>query len=303
VPHGVQTDKEKLGFADHLLDLRWKKGKDLWLAMPTQADFSSEVRSHEEKAIHFQELIKSANVILGNDDEISRVFTTKFERDRVLKIISERGITDDDLNRTKENPDPIATLIEAHKLTVDEVKQFNFLNKSVIAETAFARLQHTLDTQNAMEIAKLHGKWKGNTQQVAFISRGADKDAMIFTAHEPPVPVTPLPDPPGIKINTLGAGDTSFAGFLAAYEKLARQEDGHCRKLSEDDLKTCGNMAMRLANENLKHDAARVPNPREAIRQSDPVLYERVLVGLKRAWSKVIGNEPESTWAKGATGG
>lgn len=67
---GSLWQKLHWGFADKLLDLRWKHHKELWLALPTHAEFG------EEKAGHFQWLLTSANVVMGNEEELARIYHT-----------------------------------------------------------------------------------------------------------------------------------------------------------------------------------------------------------------------------------
>ncbi len=67
---GSLWQKMDWNFADRLLDMRWKNNKELWLALPTNAKFGN------DNAKHFQYLITSSNVVLGNDKELARIYQT-----------------------------------------------------------------------------------------------------------------------------------------------------------------------------------------------------------------------------------
>jgi sugar/nucleoside kinase (ribokinase family) len=52
------------------MDERWKQDKQLWLTLPTQADFG------KQNADLFQRLIRSADVVLSNESELMRTYDT-----------------------------------------------------------------------------------------------------------------------------------------------------------------------------------------------------------------------------------
>lgn len=67
---GSLWQKFDSSFSDKLLDMRWKNNKELWLTLPTNAKFG------EENAGRFQYLLSSANMVLGNGNELSRIYHT-----------------------------------------------------------------------------------------------------------------------------------------------------------------------------------------------------------------------------------
>lgn len=204
---GGYQDESKLGFADKLLNQRWKLGKDLWLALPTHAKFG------EEKAGHFQWLIESSNLVLGNDEELSRVYHTNGNADAALHALQ------------------------------DTFKKEMLVKK-----------------RNHPE----HGEipWTGKTSQVAFITRGKEGAAIVTKDDIEYVPAGAI-DPKEIK-NTLGAGDTSFAGFAAGYLKGLPH-------------KTSAHIAMTLATEKLKVNGPRLADPAQSLHDASPRLASEVL--------------------------
>lgn len=92
-------------------------------------------------------------------------------------------------------------------------------------------------------------------RQMGFITLG-EEGAAVVTREEI---IYVLPRAPEKIVNTVGAGDTAFAGFAAGY-------------LCGLPPKACGEMAMALAGEKLKINEARLPDPKAALRQAAPHL-------------------------------
>ncbi len=120
-------------------------------------------------------------------------------------------------------------------------------------ETALRRMQQELEHHKVLE-------WEGKPQRrkpVAFVTRGKEP-AAIITAHEP-IKYVPTVIKQEEIVNTLGAGDTSFAGFLA----------GHISGL---ELEQSAHLAMVLAGEKLKVNGPRIDDPRAALEKASPDL-------------------------------
>ncbi len=174
-------------FADRLIALREKHDKELWLTLPTHTKFS------DGKPGLFPQLIPLANLVLGNEEELLRIYNTGIE-------------------------------------------------------------QALRELQKEFRKDALKGK-RQRREQAAFITR-EDKGAAVVTKDDIRY-IEALP-PPTIA-NTLGAGDTAFAGFAA----------GHLAGLTLEDS---ANIAMALACEKLKFNSARLHDPKGAIPQFMPVL-------------------------------
>jgi sugar/nucleoside kinase (ribokinase family) len=84
-------------------------------------------------------------------------------------------------------------------------------------------------------------------RQVGFITLG-NEGAAVVTANDIIYVKAAQVD----VANTLGAGDTAFAGFAAGYLKHLSPE-------------TCAQIAVALAGENIKVEGPRIPKPREAL--------------------------------------
>ncbi|MCE2927565.1 MAG: carbohydrate kinase family protein [Rickettsiales bacterium] len=254
--HNGHAEEHALGFADKLMKYRWSLGKELWFALPTQQNYGTIKRSHHDKAAHFRHVMAESNVILGNSEELARAYTYDNEYEDIARIIKERGITAADLKQDDANPDPIARLVEQEKLTADEVRRYDFMNHSVQAQTAFERLQQTLAKEPLLAASKddKHhgGAWKGSTNQVAFITCGKQGSVVITkdgTQHFPAAVI----HKDEIK-NTVGAGDTAFAGFLTGY-------------IHKEPYADCAKMASELACAKLRHNGATLPDPKAVFRQ------------------------------------
>ncbi len=209
---GSLWEKLDHDFADKLLELRWNHRKDkkqLWLALPTHAKFG------EEKADMFNWLIPSANLILGNGEELSRIYKTS------------------DTN-----------------VALQKLKQ-TFEEHPVLRNEGFDK------------------------EQVAFITLG-ERGAAIVTKDKIKY-VSPRDIKPEEVVNTLGAGDTAFAGFIAGYIKELPHE-------------ASAEIAMALANQKLRHNGPRLDNPLSSLHKASPYLADLVLdasrspvgVGVKR---------------------
>jgi sugar/nucleoside kinase (ribokinase family) len=173
-------------FTDRLLDLCSKHGSELWLAMPTHARFG------RDKGDHFLQAVCGASVVLGNEEELARIYQTT-------------------------------------------------------PQEALGRLQAALDRKE---------------KPVGFITRG-DKGAYVVTAEG-----VDAVDSASIRkeaiVNTLGAGDISFAGFVAGYLK----------KLPH---LVSAQIAMALAGEKLKINGPRLPDPRATLQRARPDLAKQIL--------------------------
>ncbi|MEK6746094.1 MAG: carbohydrate kinase family protein [Pseudomonadota bacterium] len=192
-------------FPDKLVTQRWDNKhdkKELWLALPTHAKFG------EENAKKFQWLIPSANLILGNMEELARIYQVSHNNPEALK-----------------------------------------------------KLQQTFN--NEQHVLRDNGYTKG---QVAFITL-EDQGAAIVTKDKIEFVNTRDIKPEEI-INTLGAGDTAFAGFAAGYLKGLPHQ-------------TSAEIAMALANQKLRHNGPRLNDPQEALKQSSPYLASLVLSDAK----------------------
>lgn len=188
---------QKLGsnFPDKIMNECWKKGKELWLALPTHAKFG------KEKADLFQWLVPSANLILGNDDELARIYKTTPE---------------DALNKLHET----------------------FKHNKILEKKGMAR-----------------------RRQVGFITMGEYGAAVV--TEDGVIQIDPLAvNPENIK-NTVGAGDTAFAGFALGYLK------GLPHDIS-------AKVAMTLAGEKLRYNQARLPEPKAILAYLMPSIHQQL---------------------------
>ncbi len=195
-------------FTDKLLDLRAKHKKELWLALPTHAQFGA------DKKDHFEWLLPSSNVVMANIGELARV----------------TGI--------------VGSKVEEKDITpAQRAEALNILQQAF--QEHFHDKHHFID----------------NKQQVGFITMGKEGAAVV--TYDKIEYVQAAKDPEG-KINTLGAGDTSFAGFLA----------GHVQGLPP---KECAEIAMELAGAKLKVNGPRLRDPQMALHHQAPELAEKLL--------------------------
>lgn len=166
-------------YADTLLRKCRAQKKELWLALPTYPKFG------EEKAGLFQELIRNSKLVLGNEEELARIFGGD-------------------------------------------------------AESAMKKLQN-------------------EPGHIVFITRSGKGATVLADGQSwqiPPPPATSI-------VNTLGAGDTAFAGFAAGYLKKLPPE-------------TCAKIAVALAGEKLKVDGARLADPKAALQSAAPELAKLI---------------------------
>lgn len=193
------TEKKEI-FADRLLTLRWKHHKQLWLSLPTGAEFG------EESAGRFRYLIPSANVVLSNIEELERIFKLPSgSQEQALKSLQ------------------------------------GLLQETVLPKHGF------------------------DEQPVAFITLGKEGAAIVKAGHIEYIQPAKV-DPKAIK-NTLGAGDTAFAGFLA----------GHLKGL---DNTASAKMAMELAGAKIcEEHGPRLKNPQATLQRVLPHLADQMYRG------------------------
>jgi sugar/nucleoside kinase (ribokinase family) len=204
---GSLWEKFDRSLPDTFLAKRWKQNKEIWLALPTHAKFSDQMQPD-----NYRFLIPSADVLLGNSEELMRIYETKNLDDAVKRLQSDLGKRDD--IRAREGLPP------------------------------------------------------RKREATAFISNGGDGAIAITPTRIERVDAIPLHE----KGNYfLGAGDTSYAGFLA----------GHIAGLS---LKESAEMAMELASAKIKYNSARIPDPGPAHEM------EKGNYRSKRLWEKVQAN-------------
>lgn len=128
-------------------------------------------------------------------------------------------------------------------------------------DQALQKLQDTFRAHRASDRLEKIGQL-----QVGFITRG-EKGAAVVTREKihliDPVAINPK----DIK-NTVGAGDTAFAGFLM----------GQLRGLPHE---ISAQIAMTLAAEKLKINQARLPSPKQALKTAMPALYSQLYESQK----------------------
>lgn len=154
------------------------------------------------------------------------------------------------------------------KFGEENSERFKFLlpSASIILanDEELARIYKTDDRDNALKLLQqdIENSKSAPNHQLAFITRG-DQGAVLVTKkgniNEKGIkhyPITPRND--GIK-NTLGAGDTAFAGFLT----------GHLLNMSPDDSVR---LAMTLAAAKLREEGPRLADPLSTLRKDFPGL-------------------------------
>ena len=193
-------------FVNKLTDLRFKNQKELWLALPTHAKFG------EENANLFQFIIPSANVILGNKEELDRIYKNSQE-------------VDGDLHR-----DSIHALRDVLEKSKDFFKEKGW--KSYRQPVALI----TNDTNPAYIITG-----SGNPSE-DYLTRGITK-----------IDVKKIEDKD--IVNKLGAGDTSFAGFLTGLIKNRTNAEA-------------AELAMLMAGEKVREEGPRLVDPRGTLRKA-----------------------------------
>lgn len=137
---GSLWQKIDRAFADRLLELRWKQGKQLWLALPTHAPADDKMREH------FQYIIPSADVVLSNGEELMHVYGKNQLQDALVAL--QDAFRQDVLHaRSKRGQVGFITLDRdgAAVVTKDQVirippyiQQKEIVNKVGAGDTAFA---------------------------------------------------------------------------------------------------------------------------------------------------------------------
>ena len=199
---GSLWEKFDREFSNRVLEQRWKQGKELWLALPTRAKFGV-----EEKTM-FQAIIPTANVVLANMAELSRI----------AGLIDE-GTDEKDITADQKQ--------EALK-KLQQAFQNDFQGKSKLPN---------MDRQVGFITDAAHG---------AYV---VTKDKIVHVDAIPPEKIE----------NTVGAGDTAFAGFMYGYLKGRSHE-------------TSAKIGMALASEKLKLNGARLPDPAATLKETMPHL-------------------------------
>ncbi len=119
-------------------------------------------------------------------------------------------------------------------------------------EDALRRMQVVFSDTKKSDLMK-------SREQIGFITAGKD-GAFVVTAHE----IGAVPAASDIKIvNSLGAGDTSYAGFMAGM-------------ITGRGPIESAELAMVLAAEKLKTDGPTIPNPRSALTKTVPHIAARL---------------------------
>lgn len=194
---GSMWEKFDEAVPDKIMHERWNAdAKEIWLALPTHAKFRDNMPPER-----YRKLIPSADVVLGNIEELKRIY---------------------------------------------ETEDFG---------AAIAKLQEALrarDTVLAREFKSPHAK-----EPIGFITRGAEGATVVTKDRTYDVSASdlsrlPRGDDGKPIIFELGAGDSSYAGFLAA----------HMAGLSPEQ---CGTLGMQVAGAKLQFNSARMPDPREAV--------------------------------------
>ncbi len=187
---GSLWEKFDKSFPDRLLTLRWLYNKELWLTLPTHEEFA------RNNAKRFKELVCSANVVLGNAQELANIY--------------KQGSLAMDLQELQKG------LIEAQKVFKDENQHFS-------------------------------------RNPVALITNDKEPAYVVTTDSISQVGVKPVEDKD--VVNKLGAGDTTFAGFLA----------GHIKRLKPEES---AEVAMALGREKVLSPGARLEDPKQALRNT-----------------------------------
>jgi alpha-glucosidase len=114
---GSITEKFGQTLTDEILRLRWKYKKELILALPSHAKYGP----HDAET--FKNLIKSANVIVGNDLEFCRTYGMKdvqrpISDSQMLRVTEniQKALSEDVLfnNDMPSSPEPVALITRGH---------------------------------------------------------------------------------------------------------------------------------------------------------------------------------------------
>ena len=216
-------NKQQVGddmtIADKLLELRWPKNKEVWLALPTHAKFSDAMPP--DKYCWF---ITSSDLVLGNQEELMRIYETG-----------------------------------------DLEKALNMLQEGLRARDRI-RAEHGLPAREK--------------EAMAFITLG-EQGAIVVTPHKRERVVKPVPPSGEEKLFLLGAGDNSFAGFLAGYI-------GGLLPVA------AAQFGMEIAGAKMKYDSPRIPDPKTAVigngaSRSAEALYNRIQEKLASSIGSALG--------------
>ncbi len=200
---------------DHIMDLRWKHGKQLVLALPTTA-FQPD---------YFEWALNSANIILSNADELG--YIVQCEVNKYTAILEN---IDDSRAKGKVIPD-------------EHVAKIKALRKAEV-DKSLSRLQNQLKSA----IPVINGNFP-DQEQVAFITDGGN-GAYTITANE--IIHVDIHPRKFVK-NTLGAGDTSYAGFLVGKLLLGLDNEQSAK------------LAMALAAAKVQENGPTLAQPIEAL--------------------------------------
>jgi len=221
VMQGSQWEKMAPSVADRMVALRLQAGKEdkkrlqnggheLWLALPTHAKFG------QDNAERFKYLIPSANVVLGNVEELLNIY----------QIHQSNGDQD-----------------KTHQALLALQKDFKqeYLKK-------------------ASEEKNKNDRWHGSINQVGLITLG-EKGAALITKDRIHYIAAANVAKEDI-VNKLGAGDTAYAGFAAAYLK---HPVSSLNQFQPTNYEYAARTAMELAGQKLKQDGPRLENPLKAL--------------------------------------
>lgn len=264
------AEDHHLGFADKLLNLRWENNKTLWLAMPTDTKLG------EEKAEHFRWLNHSANLILGNENELARVYTQPDEFKKIHARIKAVGIDEDNLDSPEQRPFRKKNAFETRlreNLSADEFGEFDYWNRTINPEEGFKRLQLAL-AKKTLEKQNSQGNWNGSTEQMGFITR--DRQGAVVVTAEGIKTINAVPVEESAIVNKLGAGDTASGVFAALNTQNIPVEQA-------------AEAAMHVTADKLKIDDGRHPDPLDVLRDTMPRLAAELERNQGRDTAAAVG--------------
>ncbi|MDX2112343.1 MAG: PfkB family carbohydrate kinase [Alphaproteobacteria bacterium] len=155
----------------------------------------------------------------------------------------------------EEKADLFQWLIPSANVVLSNEEELARIYKTT-PEHALERLQQIFQSKRSSQRLEDIAK-----QQVGFVTRG-EKGAAVVT-REGITLIDPVAIHPDDIKNTVGAGDTAFAGFLF----------GHLKGLAPE---VSAQIAMRLASEKLKINQARLPSPENTLQATMPALYSQL---------------------------
>jgi len=219
--------------ANDIMKKRWGQKKELWLALPTQTEFDDWASQD-----HYRFIIPSADVVLGNADELMRVYEIHPPKLDLPEDMPE----EEKEKRQYEHRKPYIT-DALHKLQLQLSERDSHLLKELYVKRHKAPVALITDEGNPAHVVT------GDS-----LARGKGEIVEI-----------PVAEVSGHKY-LLGAGDTSFAGFLA----------GHIAGL---DPVHSAHLAMKLAGAKLQFQGARMLNPRERLQDFSPAKRDDLFTG------------------------